>query len=74
MDIGNATAGEFCWVDLAATDAGCARLFYERLFGWVCNEQPANGGSFTRLRKSGRDVGSMYQQFGSGTRRVARSP
>jgi predicted enzyme related to lactoylglutathione lyase len=56
-----AGAGRFCWVDLAASDAEAAKVFYGRLFGWSSREQPANGGRFTRLRLSGRDVGSLYQ-------------
>lgn len=54
-------AGRFCWVDLAATDAARAKAFYSQLFGWTSREQPANGGRFTRMRLSGRDVGSLYQ-------------
>ena len=54
-------AGEFCWVDLAATDVVAAGAFYERLFGWKPREQDANGGRFTRLQLDGHDVGSMYQ-------------
>jgi predicted enzyme related to lactoylglutathione lyase len=57
----NPVAGEFCWVDLAATDAGAARVFYERLFGWKPVEQAAGGGVFTRLQLDGHDVGSLYQ-------------
>lgn len=53
--------GRFCWLDLAASDAGRAAHFYGRLFGWTAREQPANGGHFTRLQASGRDVGSLYQ-------------
>jgi len=54
-------AGQFCWLDLAATDAEKAKAFYGNLFGWTSCEQPANGGSFTRLRHWGQDVGSLYQ-------------
>jgi uncharacterized protein len=61
VDFGNAAAGRFCWVDLAATDADSAKDFYGRLFGWTSWEQGANGGSFTRLRSSDQDVGSIYQ-------------
>ena len=53
--------GQFCWVDLAATDADQAKDFYGRLFGWTHREQPANGGHFTRLQLAGRDVASLYQ-------------
>jgi predicted enzyme related to lactoylglutathione lyase len=54
-------AGQFCWLDLAATDADSAKTFYRNLFGWTSHEQLANGGSFTRLRLSDHDVGSIYQ-------------
>ena len=53
--------GRFCWVDLAAADTGRAAAFYETMFGWTSQRHAANGGSFNRLRLSGRDVGSMYQ-------------
>jgi predicted enzyme related to lactoylglutathione lyase len=56
-----AAAGQFCWVDLAATDADRAKHFYRQLFGWTSYDQPANGGIFTRLRSAGQDVGSLYQ-------------
>lgn len=59
--LGNVDTGRFCWVDLAATDADSAKVFYENLFGWTSHEQPANGGSFTRLRLLDQDVGSIYQ-------------
>ena len=61
IDLGNAMVGRFCWVDLAATDAARATDFYGQVFGWAPCEQPANGGSFTRMRLSGQDVGSIYQ-------------
>jgi predicted enzyme related to lactoylglutathione lyase len=61
VQLGKVDTGRFCWVDLAATDAGSAKEFYENLFGWTSHEQPANGGSFTRLRMSDQDVGSIYQ-------------
>ena len=59
-----AAPGAFCWLDLAARDAGLARRFYARAFGWRFEEQQANGGVFTRCRLGGRhgiDVGSLYQ-------------
>jgi len=52
--------GRPCWLDLAATDAAAAARFYGMLFGWEAREQPANGGTFTRLALAGRDVGSLY--------------
>ncbi len=61
VHLGRTDSGQFCWLDLAATDADSAKLFYRNLFGWTSHEQPANGGSFTRLRRSDQDVGSIYQ-------------
>ena len=61
VQLGKTNAGRFCWLDLAATDASSAKAFYRKLFGWTSHEQPANGGSFTRLRLSDEDVGSIYQ-------------
>lgn len=61
IDLGKTMAGQFCWVDLAATDATRAKLFYAELFGWTSDEQSANGGFFTRLQLSDQDVGSIYQ-------------
>src|SRR5689334_12686390 len=53
--------GQFCWVDLAASDAGRAKAFYSELFGWTAHDRAANGGVFTSLRNTGVDVGSLYQ-------------
>jgi hypothetical protein len=49
-----------CWLDLAATTLTAQRCLPD-LFGWTSHEQLANGGSFTRLRLSDHDVGSIYQ-------------
>ena len=54
-------AGRFCWVDLAASDAEQAALFYSRLFGWHSREVTVNGGTFRHLRLGEQDVGSIYQ-------------
>ena len=61
MQDGTTEIGRFCWLDLAATDAGSATAFYGGLFGWQAQEQAANNGSFIRMSLSGRDVGSIYQ-------------
>lgn len=61
IHLSKATAGRFCWVDLTATDADKAKVFNGLLFGWNSCEQPPNGGSFTRLRVSAQDVGSICQ-------------
>lgn len=61
VDLGNAAAGRFCWVDLAAVDAERAKDFYGHVFGWTSAEQSVNGGRFARMRLSDQDVGSIYQ-------------
>lgn len=55
-----ASPGTFCWVDLAAGDAGLAMSFYAQAFGWRFETQRANGGRFTRCRIGSVDVGSLY--------------
>jgi predicted enzyme related to lactoylglutathione lyase len=50
-----------CWVDLAARDLPSARAFYRGMFGWQGEECRVNGGTFTRLDRSGEPVGSIYQ-------------
>lgn len=56
-----APAGQFCWVDLAASDASRAIDFYRGLFGWSSRLQHANGGCLARFAHRGREVGSVYQ-------------
>lgn len=65
MLLDHAISGYFCWFDLAATHADRARDFYGQLFGWEASNQSANGGSFTRFRCAGLDVGSLYQLSGT---------
>ena len=55
-----AAPSTFCWVDLAASDAACAKAFYAQVFGWHYVTQHANGGTFTRCRVGARDVASLY--------------
>lgn len=61
IDLGKAAVGTFCWLDLAATNAASAKLFYRQVFGWSSSEQRANGGSFTQLRLPDQTVASLYQ-------------
>ncbi|MFT3957222.1 MAG: VOC family protein [Piscinibacter sp.] len=56
-----ASPGTFCWVDLAAGDAGRAMSFYAQAFGWQFEPRRANGGHFTRCSVGGREVGSLYE-------------
>jgi predicted enzyme related to lactoylglutathione lyase len=55
--------GTFCLVGLAAADPASAASFYTRLFGWDSEERSAGeAGTFTILRRGGRDVAVLYRQ------------
>jgi len=56
-----APAGQFCWVDLAATDGARAIEFYAGLFGWIGRPQAVNGGAIVQLEHEGHAIGSLYQ-------------
>jgi predicted enzyme related to lactoylglutathione lyase len=61
LTLHHAQPGGFCWLDLAASDAARAKIFYAQAFGWTFLDQQANGGQFTRWRAGGQDGGSLYQ-------------
>jgi predicted enzyme related to lactoylglutathione lyase len=55
--------GTFCWVGLATSDSAGAQAFYTSLFGWQAEDPPAGAaGTFTLLRRGGRDVAILYRQ------------
>lgn len=51
----------FCWLDLAAVDAGAAAGFYEGMFGWQATRYQANGGEIIRFMDKGESIASLYQ-------------
>ena len=53
--------GTFCWVELGTTDAEAAKRFYTALFGWTFEDRPADGWTYTILRKGGKDAAALYQ-------------
>lgn len=53
--------GRFCWVDLAATNAGAAERFYKGLFGWRAQERSVPQGTFSVFALGSQDVASVYQ-------------
>src|SRR5215207_2751016 len=56
--------GTFCWAGLATSDPAGARLFYASLFGWDGEELAAGpAGTFTMLRRGGREVAILYRQM-----------
>jgi len=55
--------GTFCLVGLATSDPPAATSFYARLFGWDAEELSAGeAGSYTVLRRGGREVAILYRQ------------
>src|ERR687898_30331 len=55
--------GTFCWVGLATSDPAGAQAFYTSPFGWQAEDLPAGAaGTFTLLRRGGRDVAILYRQ------------
>ncbi len=53
--------GAFSWVDLATTDAGAAKKFYDALFGWELEDMDAAGASYTMARLDGAAVAGLYE-------------
>ena len=53
--------GHFCWLDLAAANAGAASDFYYRLFGWSTQVNKACGGHFASFHLGEERVASLYQ-------------
>ena len=55
--------GSFCWVGLATSDPAGAKAFYRAVFGWEAEDMAAgDAGTYTLLRRDGRDVAILYRQ------------
>jgi uncharacterized protein len=61
LTLDHPSPGSFCWLDLAATDAACAKTFYAQAFGWTFQDLHINGGVVIRCLSGDREVGSIYQ-------------
>lgn len=57
----NQNPAQFCWQDLAATDARTAAAFYAELFGWQARRQVTNGGEWFCLTHEGANIASLFQ-------------
>ena len=56
--------GTFCWVGLATSDPARAKAFYTSLFGWETEDlAAAAAGTYTALRRHGKDVAILYRQM-----------
>src|SRR5947209_2055365 len=63
--------GEFCWNELATTDAAGAKKFYTELLGWTLKKGDAAPMAYTEIVVGDRQVGGIYQSgpgFGGGDR------
>jgi predicted enzyme related to lactoylglutathione lyase len=61
MNIDRHTPGTFCWFELATTDQGAAKDFYQRLFGWESSDSPISANEvYTMFTLNGRDVAAAY--------------
>ena len=59
--------GTFCWMEHASRDRDAAKAFYGSVFGWTFEDHPMpgdTGGTYTRIRQAGEDVGGMYAMEG----------
>jgi uncharacterized protein len=55
-------AGDFCWIELATTDAAGAKKFYNGLLNWEAKDTPAGPDMiYTQLYREGKNVGAIYQ-------------
>jgi predicted enzyme related to lactoylglutathione lyase len=56
--------GEFCWTEIASTDAAGCMEFYSNVFGWKFKKDDAAGGmAYNEFATGDRDqpVGGLYQ-------------
>lgn len=60
-DQGMPAHGDFCWNELASTDAEGAKKFYTELFGWKLKESQATGMAYTEIVAGGKESGGIYQ-------------
>jgi predicted enzyme related to lactoylglutathione lyase len=61
--------GEFCWNELATSDAAGAKRFYTELLGWTLKEGDAAPMAYTEIVVGDKHVGGIYQsgpEFGGG--------
>ena len=53
--------GDFCWNELATTDAEAAKKFYAELFGWQYKTGDVGGAAYSEIMANGRPVGGIHQ-------------
>ena len=53
--------GDFCWNELATTDAEAAKKFYGELFGWQYKAGDVGGAAYNEIMVAGRPAGGIHQ-------------
>ena len=63
MDIDKYPPGNFCWADLATTDAEASKKFYTTILGVDSVDMPMGdvGGAYVMLRKDGKNVCALFE-------------
>jgi predicted enzyme related to lactoylglutathione lyase len=59
-------AGTPSWVDHASKDIDASNSFYGALFGWEADDQGADMGNYTLMRKAGKTVAGNMPAMGEG--------
>ena len=56
------TPGTFSWAELVTSDAGGAKDFYSKLFGWDYEDNPTgpDGPVYTMAKRDGHDVAALF--------------
>ena len=56
--------GEFCWAELATSDAKAAETFYTSLLGWKANPVPMGegGAPYVMMKIGEKDAAALYQE------------
>jgi len=59
--------GTFSWVDLNTPDPDGSKRFYQGLFGWEAEDNPAGEGrTYTMLRRRGKEVAGLFEMSEEG--------
>ena len=52
--------GDFCWAELASTNADAAKAFYREMFGWSALDHHMPMGVYTVFQADGLDTAAVY--------------
>lgn len=60
MKIESYKPGDFCWAELASTNAEAAKNFYCDMFGWNYQDFPMPQGVYTIFTRDGEEAAALY--------------